>query len=306
MDETKISKKWHKRAVEQLDKSNKDCNNTAGLQAVLKVAVGACVMLRRDIDPKGGLVNGTIGTILSISDRCISIKFDHANNPCDIEKLKSAFMVIKNYYVYRTQFPLILAYSVTIHKCQGLSLDCAIKDFSRKKFADGMAYVALSRVKSLEGFHLTSFDSHSIWGSLGCTKEINRLRKLHVKQPVSKATRWHRTVAKEHRVWSFKYHCVCEDWQHTIWKSLGVHFKQAVKVGSGRADLPLTNPNMRTIKKVKPNGNCMFRSLSCMVTSSQDQHRAIRLKVVEHMRDIGPHMMKIALLTATAVALIKT
>ena len=36
----------------------------------------------------------------------------------------------------------------------------------------------------------------------------------------------------------------------------------------------------------------MFRSLSCMVTSSQDQHRAIRLKVVEHMRDIGPPMMK--------------
>ena len=36
----------------------------------------------------------------------------------------------------------------------------------------------------------------------------------------------------------------------------------------------------------------MFRSLSCMVTGSQDQHHAIRLKVVEHMRDIGPLMMK--------------
>ena len=36
----------------------------------------------------------------------------------------------------------------------------------------------------------------------------------------------------------------------------------------------------------------MLRSLSCMVTGSQDQHRAIRLKVVEHMGDIGPLMMK--------------
>ena len=113
-----------------------------------------------------------------------------------------------------------------------------------------------------------------------------------MKQPVSKATRCHRAVAKEHRVWPFMYHCVDEDWQHTICKSLGVHFKQAVKVGSGRADLPLTHPNMRTIKKIKTDGNYMFRSLSGMVTGSQDQHRAIRLKVVAHMRDIGSLMMK--------------
>ena len=41
-------------------------------------------------------------------------------------------MVMKNFYVYREQFPLILAYAVTIHKCQGLSLDCAIVDLSDK------------------------------------------------------------------------------------------------------------------------------------------------------------------------------
>ena len=116
MDETKSSNKWHKKAAEQLVKLSKDCNNSAGLQAVVKVAVGARVMLRRNIDTKGGLVNGAIGTILSISDRCISIKFDHANDPCDIERVKSAFMVMKNYYVYHTQFPLILAYSSSQNK----------------------------------------------------------------------------------------------------------------------------------------------------------------------------------------------
>ena len=47
---------------------------------------------------------------------------------------------MKNFYVYCKQFPLILAYAVTIHKCQGLSLDCAIVDLSEEVFNDIKAY----------------------------------------------------------------------------------------------------------------------------------------------------------------------
>ena len=50
------------------------------------------------------------------------------------------FMVMKNFYSYCKQFPLILAYAVTIHKCQGLSLDCAIVDLSEEVFNDIKAY----------------------------------------------------------------------------------------------------------------------------------------------------------------------
>ena len=66
---------------------------------------------------------------------------------------------------------------MTIHKCQGLSLDCAIVDLSNKVFSAGMDYVALSRVRSLSGLHVSAFDPCSIIASPSCIKEINRLRE---------------------------------------------------------------------------------------------------------------------------------
>ena len=88
-------------------------------------------------------------------------------------------VIMKNFYVYRKQYPLILAYAVTIHKCQGLSLDCAIVDLSDKVFSAGMAYVALYRVRSLSGLHLIEFHSNSLMVSGSCLKEVNRLREKY-------------------------------------------------------------------------------------------------------------------------------
>ena len=65
---------------------------------------------------------------------------------------------MKNFFVYRKQLPLILAYAMTIHKCQGLSLDCAVMGVSDNVFSPGMAYVALSHVRTLAGVHLIAFN----------------------------------------------------------------------------------------------------------------------------------------------------
>ena len=154
VDESGSTAKFDKKQEKKLEKLKDQPSKTAGLETVLSLAVGCRVMLRRNIDVTVGLVNGAIGTVMGIYSTRISIKFDHIDVPCDIERVTTRFMLSKNLYIHRKQFPLILS---TIHKCQGLSLDTAIIDLSTDVFGDGMAYVALSRVRTLNGYHLILF-----------------------------------------------------------------------------------------------------------------------------------------------------
>ena len=115
-----INKKMEQKGPWAAWKLNDDCSRTAGLEAKFLLVVGACVMLCRNIDTKTGLVNGALGTVLSISNDLVTVQFDHVSRSYDVDRVQTKFMVMKNFYIYREQFPLILAYAVTIHKCQGL------------------------------------------------------------------------------------------------------------------------------------------------------------------------------------------
>jgi hypothetical protein len=64
--------------------------------------------------------------------------------------------------IMRTQLPLILAWASTIHKIQGATLDMADMDLGKSVFEYGQSYVALSRIKSLDGLYLSEFHPHRI------------------------------------------------------------------------------------------------------------------------------------------------
>lgn len=143
-------------------------------------------MLRRNIDVTLGLVNGSIGTvedvILDIDDRTfvkqLRIRFSHGVL-YNLDRISTKFEVLSRAYVHRHQFPICLAYAITIHKSQGLSLSHALIDVGSSIFTCGQSYVALSRVTSIDGVHLINFDSMQVKAKDSAIVEYNRLRSLY-------------------------------------------------------------------------------------------------------------------------------
>jgi ATP-dependent DNA helicase PIF1 len=124
----------------------------------IKLRLGCQVMVSKNIDPQNNIINGTRGIILSFTEDNIVIKL----------------MNQKNYTIGRTSvcdeynpsiqvdyIPLQLAWAVTIHKSQGLTLDCAEMDLGSSIFQCGQAYTALSRIKDLNSVHIVKLKKSS-------------------------------------------------------------------------------------------------------------------------------------------------
>ena len=94
-----------------------------------------------------------------------------------LTRVKSKFQVLEKAYVIRQQFPITIAYSITIHKSQGLTLHNVVADIGNSIFTCGQSYVALSRVTNLTGLHLINFDPRSIKALNSAVTEYTYLRK---------------------------------------------------------------------------------------------------------------------------------
>jgi ATP-dependent DNA helicase PIF1 len=119
--------------------------------------VGAQVMLTYNLSIEDGLVNGSRGIITFISPDSKNITVLFKNGITSVIPYNLYEFEDDHVKVQRHQIPLVLAWGTSIHKSQGSTLDYAIIDLGPNIFSPGMAYVALSRVKSLDGIYISSF-----------------------------------------------------------------------------------------------------------------------------------------------------
>ena len=149
-----------------------DDRDAGGLPRVLSLSPGTRVMLIRNIATDQGLVNGALGFVktcyfengqlLSIyvqfDDETIGSAFYNSeHNAIGIEQISQEFY-FEGRSISRTQFPRLPAWACTIHKVQGISTDKIVVSLGKTVFAEGQFYVALSRVRTLNGLGILSLD----------------------------------------------------------------------------------------------------------------------------------------------------
>jgi hypothetical protein len=147
--------------------SDDDAEN---LSNTIFLCIGARVMLSSNIWTEIGLVNGSMGTVVDLTWElgqdpntslpfAVLITFDGYSGPafpgCDAGVVPVFANLGRFEYrgvaCTRRQFPLRLAYGITVHKSQGLTLSKAVMNLATKEHALGLSYVAVSRVKTLQG-----------------------------------------------------------------------------------------------------------------------------------------------------------
>ena len=147
---------------------------TGGLHSV---AIGACVMLPTNVDVADGLVDGARGKVVHVvtnnHNKVITVLVEFDNDHVGLKALQTSphratythtvpvpkYEVVfpskgqKGSEITCFQFPLTLAWATTINEVQGLTSDKIVVDMKGGRFSPRQAYVAFSRVKTLQGLH---------------------------------------------------------------------------------------------------------------------------------------------------------
>lgn len=125
---------------------------------MVKLCVGAQVLLTMNVDLERGVANGSRGVVVALNDRSVMVRF------------ASGLVTSVEFYTYKDEIdeglwmaymPLKLAWALTIHRSQGATLDAVVLDLGDSVFTYGMAYVALSRVRNLRSVKIVDVKPRS-------------------------------------------------------------------------------------------------------------------------------------------------
>ena len=145
-------------------------DDAGGLDAVVCLAHSARVMLNSNLWVDVGLVNGAMGTVQAICYRtggppdlpiAVMVRFDSYSGPTfpdgtvPITPPRRSWSSSGGGQCSRLQLPLKLAWAVTIHKSQGLTLDKVVINVGKREFSTGLTFVACSRVRQLQDLLFT-------------------------------------------------------------------------------------------------------------------------------------------------------
>ena len=157
--------------------------NDSPCDVELKLRVGARIMML--VNDKNHLYcNGSLGTVVYIGEKTITVRLDDGGLNIEVQKYRwekceytvENGAVIRNVIGSCKQYPLTLAWAVTIHKSQGLTFD-RVAVHTRKIFCSGQLYVALSRCRTLEGIVSDGFiDARQVIPDYTLTKFENAYR----------------------------------------------------------------------------------------------------------------------------------
>lgn len=126
----------------------------------LELKEGAAVMFTKN-SPNGKFVNGTLGVVSGFDSGGMPIVTTKDGLTVNAEPMEWQLEEQGKVKASIAQIPLRLAYAMTVHKSQGMSMDAAVMDLSRA-FEYGQGYVALSRVRRLSGVYLTGLNQRAL------------------------------------------------------------------------------------------------------------------------------------------------
>jgi len=137
-------------------------------EKTVRLKLGTLVMCTANLDIESGICNGSQGIVVDFAESAAPngttvlapiVRFVNGS----IRKVNMFSRQCEEYpTIVVSQIPLRLAWAMTIHKIQGATLDIADMDIGKSVFEYGQSYVALSRVKTLDGLYLSDFDPAKI------------------------------------------------------------------------------------------------------------------------------------------------